>query len=89
MHFFVVSWVPKFEFSVSTNRFLAQYSEEKNGNGNEGDYDDVLWENFGSYESTGRVYFYVVHNPKASSDVRKVLDHEMDMEKRRRKKNPH
>lgn len=64
-----VSYIPKFEFFVSTNRFLEKY-EEADYNGKESDYDDVLWENFGSYESTGRIYFYVVHSPKASLDVR-------------------
>lgn len=66
------SYVPKFEFSVSTNRFLAKYVEEVDGNGKESDYDDVLWENFGSYESTGRMYFFVVSTPKAPAEVRGV-----------------
>ena len=55
---------------MSTNRFLAKYNEEEDGSGKESEYDDVLWDNFGSYESTGRVYFFVVHSPKASTDVR-------------------
>ena len=57
---------------MSTNRFLAKYNEEEDGSGKESEYDDVLWDNFGSYESTGRVYFFVVHSPKASTDVRLI-----------------
>lgn len=58
---------------MSTNRFLAKYVEEVDGNGKESDYDDVLWENFGSYESTGRMYFFVVSTPKAPAEVRSTL----------------
>ncbi len=64
-------YVPKFEVSVSTNRFLATYSDLDHFGKpkRENDFDNALWENFGEFQGTGRLFFFVVHSDKAPAEV--------------------